>query len=451
MPLSRRHWLRLAAAAAPALFAADPPKRNVIVRSARPEDFEMPLDAFGSWITPVERFFVRSHVYTPAVDAATWKLSVEGEVESALALDRAALDKFPRAELVSVLECAGNGRSFYQPTIVGMPWEHGAVGNARWAGVRLADVLRQARVKPGAGHVAFEGADQPIGTMPDFARSIPMEKAMHPDTLLAFEMNGAPLTASHGFPARIVAPGWAGDCWIKWLTGIRVLREELDSFWMKTAYRYPVQLAAPGVAIDPAQMAPVTALRVKSVIASPAEGQALQAGAAVQIQGAAWSGDSPIVRVEVSSDSGRSWRAARLGPDRARYGWRLWQADWKPSGAGSHVLMARATDAAGTTQPLVADWNPSGYLWNAVHHVRVEVGATPPGAPAVRASIPEFPAKTKAACIGCHGEDIIAGQRLTRGQWEREVDKMIRWGAKVPAEDRGEILDFLSRHFGAMR
>jgi hypothetical protein len=155
--------------------------------------------------------------------------------------------------------------------------------------------------------------------------------------------------------------------------------------------------------------------------------------------------------VDVSTDSGRTWQPAKLGADRARYAWRLWETTWTPPGDGSYVLMAKTTDESGGTQPFLEDWNPSGYLWNVVPAVRVEVGGGPPGSPPppAAAEIPKFPETVKSTCVGCHGEDMIAGQHLTHGQWEREVDKMTRWGAPVTSENRGEIVDFLSRTFGS--
>src|SRR6266536_2977319 len=196
MHQSRRAFFRLLAVA-PGFLArgADP---GLTIRSKNPEDFEMTLDGFNTWLTPNERFFVRTHLYRPTVDVKQWKLRVGGLVSAPLTLDMAELRKFPRAELVSVLECAGNGRSFYQPTVTGMQWRYGAVGNARWTGVRLADVLRKAGVRSGAKEILFNGADVPMGTMPDFVRTVPAAKAMHADTLLAYEMNGQPLPASHG-------------------------------------------------------------------------------------------------------------------------------------------------------------------------------------------------------------------------------------------------------------
>jgi len=422
------------------------PAADMIVRAARPEDFEMPLSGFDSWITPNDRFFVRTHLYKPTVDLAAWRLRVEGEVSTPLTLSMEDLKKLPRVELVSMLECAGNGRSFYQPTLPGLQWQHGAVGNARWGGVRLADVLKKAGYKSSAKEVLFNGADIPIGTMPDFQRALPLEKALHADTLLAFEMNAEALPASHGFPLRVIAPGWAGDSWIKWVTNIEVRDKEFDGFFMKTAYRRPTRTVPPGSPVDASLMTPVTLLGIKSVIASPVEGQTLAEGPTA-VRGVAWSGESPVARVDVSTDNGRTWQAAKLGGDEARYAWRLWEAQWTPQ-IGSYVLMARAFNQAGETQPLVQEWNPSVYLWNVVQQVRVNVGgqpAIPQNPPA--APYEPFPEKVKASCIGCHGEEMISGQKLTRPQWEREVDKMKSWGATVKPEDRSEIIDYLLGQF----
>jgi sulfite oxidase len=445
--LSRRCFFRSLSAMAGALSAAERSKKDMLVRSVRPEDFEMPLEGFNSWITPVEHFFVRSHMSRPTVDLAKWRLSVQGEVSSPLDLTMEDLKRLPAAEIVSVLECAGNGRSFYQPTVTGMQWTRGAVGNGRWRGVRLGDVLKKAGLKPSAKHILFNGADTPLGTMPDFMRTVPFKKALDPDTLLAFEMNGEPLPVSHGFPLRLVVPGWAGDSWSKWVTNIQALDKEYDGFFMKTAYRYPVRPVTPGATVEAADLKPLEAIRPKSVIAGPADGAGVGNGP-VRIHGAAWAGESPVARVDVSTDSGRSWRPATLGRDRARYAWRLWELSWTPPAPGSYVLIARATDASGATQPLAEDWNPSGYLWNVVQQVRVETGVERPAPRPQPAEIPTFPAKVKEACIGCHEADIIAGQRITRAQWDREISKMTGWGATVKPADRNEILDFLSQHFG---
>lgn len=445
---SRRMFFSTLAAAGFAPLAAETAKRGMRVLSTRPEDFEMPMEGFLSEVTPIEQFFVRSHHYTPKVDLASWRLAVEGEVGRTLSLSMDDLRKLPRVELVSVIECAGNGRSLYEPSIIGLQWEHGGVGNGRWAGVRLADVLKQAGLKPTARHILFDGADVPVGTMPKFQRTVPTAKALHPDTLLAYEMNGQALPVSHGFPLRLVVPGWGGDCWTKWVTRIQALDRDFEGFFMATGYRHPGKAVVPGTAVDPKLMKPVESLHIKSVIAAPLEGAVLGTGP-VTISGAAWSGDSPVASVEVSTDRGRTWKPARLSAALSRYSWRTFQLAWTPPEQGHYVLMARARDAAGNTQPFAPEWNPSGYLWNVVHQVPVEVAAaaSAPKAPAAPATgTPN--ARYKAACIGCHEEDVIAQQRLTRAQWDRELTKMKNWGASVPDDARNELLDYLTSRFG---
>ena len=431
-------------------LAADTAKRGGRVLSTRPQDFEMAMDGFLEYITPIERFYVRSHHYTPVMKAESFKLSVKGEVGTPLTLTLDELKKMPRVEMVSVCECAGNGRSLYEPSIIGLQWEHGGVGNARWAGVRLADVLKRAGVKASGKYVLFNGGDTPVGTMPDFQRTIPVAKGLDPNTILAYEMNGVALPVSHGFPLRAVVPGWAGDCWVKWLTEITILDKEFDGFFMKTAYRHPGKPVTPGVAVDPAQMKPVEGLRIKSLIASPADGSLAKTGDPVKVQGVAWSGMSPVASVDVSLDRGRTWMPAKLGAEKSAYGWRLWSFEWTPRESGHYLVMARAKDARGETQPFEPEWNPSGYLWNVVHRVAVDVMDTPSRTATVAPPKAEAPANAlyQDRCIGCHEEDVIAQQRLNRGQWDREVTKMVNWGAKANDAEKKELVDYLLQRFG---
>jgi DMSO/TMAO reductase YedYZ molybdopterin-dependent catalytic subunit len=442
---SRRRLFSLAAGS---LLLNAAPKRGMIIRSTRAEDFEMPIEGFlEGYITPVERFFVRSHHYVPTVDGAAWKLELSGKVNTPLALSMDDLKKMPRVELVSVLECAGNGRGLYEPSMPGLQWTYGSVGNGRWAGVRLADVLKRAGVQPGAVEVLFDGADVPVGKQPEFQRGIPFNKAMDPNTMLAYEMNGAPLTRDHGFPLRLVVPGWAGDCWVKWLTRIEVRDTEFDGFFMKTAYRHPGKPVAPGSAVDPAQMKPVTTLQIKSVIASHADGQDVGL-TAQKLRGAAWSNESPVSLVEVSTDGGRTWRAARLGKEAARFGWRQWEFDWTPPQEAYYTVMVRARNAAGDAQPFTQEWNPSGYGHNVVHAVRLNATSAPkPLAPPAAPPAVEAPAAFRQVCLGCHGEEAMAQQRLNRAQWEREVEKMQRWGARVTPENKDAIVDYLHKRY----
>jgi hypothetical protein len=311
--------------------------------------------------------------------------------------------------------------------------------------VRFRDVLQKAGIKSSATEILCDGADVPLGKMPDFQRTITVAKALHPDTLLAYEMNGQPLPVEHGFPLRVIAPGWAGDSWVKWLQNIEVLDREFDGFWVKSAYRHPTHPVAPGTAVDLSEQVPVTDLNVKSVIATPA-GWAKPG--AVRVQGAAWSNSSPVRGVDVSTDGGRSWKMAKLTSRQTQYGWRLWQYEWKAA-EGDYTLMSRATNMAGQTQPLSQEWNPSGYLWNVAQPVAVKISAQAPPQPPAESSAPEeaYPSGYRAACFGCHDEHMMQQQRLTGPQWDREINKMTGWGAPVKAEDREAILKYLSNRF----
>jgi len=452
MDLPRRHFFLMIAGVLvqPAINRA---QREMLVRSVRPEDLEMPLSGFSDYITPIERFFVRTHVSVPRVDLNDWRLNIGGEVATPLTLTMDDVRRLPAVELVSVLECAGNGRGFYEPSMPGLQWANGAVGNGRWRGVRLADVLTRAGVKESAKEILFNGADVPLGTMPDFQRSIPLAKALDARTLLAYEMNGATLPAKHGFPLRVVVPGWAGDCWLKWLTSISVLDKAHDGFWMARAYRHPGEPVAPGTIVPSEHMEPVTSLRVKSVIAAPLGGTHVVVLTPLTIRGVAWSGDAgPLAAVDVSVDGGRRWKPATLRRDqRTQFGWRQWEYRWTPPREGYYTILARARDAAGNTQPFDQEWNPSGYGWNVIPRVGVNVAAalsdtTPRVQTATNSNT--APAAFKNACVACHDEDVVRQQRLTRAQWDGEINKMIGWGARVRDEDRNVLLDYLFGNYG---
>lgn len=450
MTLSRRSFFALAGGTA--LFAQDRAKEGMKVLSRRPEDLEMPLSGFSDYLTPIEHFFVRTHVYVPTVDLKDWRLTVGGEVATPLTMNMEELKKLPSVELVSVVECAGNGRGFADPPVPGLQWTNGSVGNARWRGVRLADVLKRAGIKAAGSQVLFDGADVPIGKMQDFRRTITVKKALDPNTLLAYEMNGVTMPVKHGFPLRLVAPGWASDSWVKWVTNITVLDKEFDGFWMKNAYRKPDHPIAPGSAMAPDKMVPVTSLQVKSVIGSPLDGTAVRLGEAVALKGVAWSGDKgPVTSVDVSTDGGRSWRPAQLGPEKSQFGWRQWAFSFRPERESYYNVMARATDASGDKQPFAAEWNPSGYGYNVVQRVGLNVTANPE-TPAASATNPPVsassPADFRTTCLTCHEEDVVRQQHLTRAQWDREITKMTNWGAPVTPQNRDSILNYLAERYG---
>jgi DMSO/TMAO reductase YedYZ molybdopterin-dependent catalytic subunit len=392
MPLSRRDLLSLAARAGGLglvgltsprdLLLAQavkpsiaPGKEKLILRSARPPDYEAPVALLDSWITPIEHFYVRSHLPTPAgVEAATWTLSIDGEVNAQSTLTLDDLRRMPAATITTTLECAGNGRAFFDPPVAGIQWTRGAVGTARWTGVRLADVLRRAGIKSTGRFVTMNGADRALGTMPDFVRQVPIDKAMHADTILAYDMNGQPIPVLHGFPLRAIVPGWEGAYSVKWLTSLRVLDKEFDGFWVATGYRYPTKRVAPGSTVDPKDMAPLTGLAVKSLITRPLEGAIVTPGK-VDVAGFAWAGETDIARVDISADAGATWQAARLTGEQAKYTWRRFEFTFEATKPESYVILSRATDVSGRTQPVTPAWNPSGYLWNAPDTVRIEVKA----------------------------------------------------------------------------
>ncbi len=345
-------------------------KEKLIVRSARPEDLETPVELFNSWLTPNDTFYVRHHAYVPE-NIGDWKLTIEGEVAKPLTLTLDDLKKLPKVTSTVTLECAGNGRAFMDPPVAGIQWEKGAVGNAKWGGAKLSDVLKAAGVTTTGKFIYLNGADVGVGKQPDFVRQIPFEKAG--DTILAYEMNGEPLPKFHGAPVRAIVSGWEGAYAVKWLNQITVAEKENDSFWVKTAYRFPIKRVAPGAVVDAKDMAPVMGLVVKSLISAPADGASAKSGSVIKVSGFAWAGEANISKVDISLDNGQTWQAAKLGKDQAKFTWRQFEFEWKPTEAGSYLVMARATDDKGRQQPVVAQWNPSGYLYNVIDHVRVNI------------------------------------------------------------------------------
>jgi DMSO/TMAO reductase YedYZ molybdopterin-dependent catalytic subunit len=339
----------------------------------RPPDYETPVALLDSFITPIEHFYVRSHMPVPPnLDAAAWRLQVSGEVATPLSLSVADLRAMPAATVTMTLECAGNGRAFFDPPVAGIQWQKGAVGTARWTGVRMAEVLKRAGARPAGRFAIMSAADRPLGTMPDFVRQIPIGKAMQPDTLIAYEMNGQPIPLVHGFPLRAIVPGWEGAYAIKWLNELAISPNESDSFWVVTGYRYPTRRVAPGAAVDAKDMAPLIGLAVKSLITQPLEGASLATGT-IAVAGFAWAGEHDITKVDISTDSGASWQPARLVGEQARYSWRRFEFSFAATRPESYLILSRATDSRGRVQPAVAEWNPSGYLWNQPDSVRIEV------------------------------------------------------------------------------
>lgn len=341
--------------------------------AARPENYEAPLTAFTQKITPLESFYIRSHYDRPAVDPKTWALSLDGLVKRPLKLDLKALAKFPQAEIEAVLQCSGNGRALFRPRMPGVQWQKGAMGNAVWGGVRLKDILAKLDIDPKAQNLILTGADRPVlPQAPAFIRSIPLQKALHPDTLVATHMNGVPLPPAQGGPARLVVPGWVGDDWVKWLSQLTLSEHEAKGFFFEKAYRYPDPPGAPGEKVPPENMKVMTQLNVKSVIAQPGPGP--RPAGPLEVIGVAFSHGAEVTRVDISLDGGATWKPAQFPEPATTYGWRIWKFNTTLA-TGKVVILSRATDATGAVQPMAPIWNPSGYLHNAIDRVELEVRA----------------------------------------------------------------------------
>ncbi len=367
--MSRRGFL-FAAAGAAIVGAVPVPRRRLLQLNGYPIDAETPLDLLTTYVTPNDLFFVRHHWNPVLSDPASWTLTLDGEVERPLRLSLAELKRMRQSTATCVLQCAGNGRALQRPIVPGVQWSYGAVGNARWTGVRVRDLLEKAGLKAGARHLHTFGTDKPPEKVPPFFRSLELEKVLE-DGLVATEMNGEPLPPLHGGPARLVVPGWAGDHWMKWLDRLSAQPSPQTGFYMDVAYRFPKAPGQPGVALKPEEMSPVTELVVKSNFTeAPARAKV---GTSMTIRGFAFSGAPDIAKVEISDDGGATWTPAELGKDHDRHAWRLWSLPFRPKAPGRVTLWARATDSRGSVQPRGAVWNQSGYLFNGWHSVEIEV------------------------------------------------------------------------------
>ncbi|NML63755.1 sulfite oxidase [Hymenobacter sp. RP-2-7] len=349
---------------------------GLITREQEPLNLELPFPTLAERLVPTNQFYVRSHFPVPAVEAASWQLSLEGEVGQALTIDYDELRRLPATTLMATLECAGNGRARLAPKAKGLLWEQGAVGNATWTGVPLSALLARAGVQAGAQEVIFEGADQgPVNDEPrapgviPYARSLPLAKARQPEVLVAYLMNGQPLTPEHGFPVRLVVPGYYGMASVKWLHRITVSAAPYAGYWQTLEYAYWRRTHGLPTLV------PVAEMLVKAEIARPALHEFVPAGQPYRMFGAAWAGESEVARVEVSTDGGRTWQPAHLLDEAVPFAWRLWEFSWTPPAApGRHTLQARATDRAGHCQPTTHDPDRRNYMITKIASVEVQVG-----------------------------------------------------------------------------
>ena len=356
-----------------------PQKRPLIRLTSRPPQLETPFSVFNTGvITPNDAFFVRYHLadIPLEIDPAAYRLKVSGKVRKPLDLSLASLrSEFEPAEVVAVNQCSGNSRGFFSPRVPGGQLGNGAMGNARWKGIRLKDLLDKAGVEAGARQVLFDGLDRPVAAgTPDYVKALSVDHALDGEVLVAYQMNGEDLPMLNGYPLRLVVPGHYGTYWVKHLSEISVVDDAYTGFWMGTAYRIPDTV---GACVEPGAAAkttvPISRFNVRSFVTSLTDGGTLLAGREEKLRGIAFDGGAGIREVLVSSDGGQSWAAAALGVDLGRYSFREWQLPVKFTRPGPVELLVKATNRLGESQPMEALWNPAGYMRNVVERTRVEV------------------------------------------------------------------------------
>jgi sulfane dehydrogenase subunit SoxC len=331
----------------------------------------MPLEALRHKITPLGLHYLLTHYDIPAVDPATYRLEIDGLVRASLSLSLDDLRARPAVDLAVTMECAGNGRALLEPHVASQPWLHEAIGTAYWRGTSLRGLLVEAGVSDSAIEVVFTGLDHGHegGREMDYQRSLSLMDAHRPEVLLAYEMNGAPLPVQHGFPLRLVVPGWYGMTSVKWLGRITVTDRPFDGYQQASAYRLRQHDDEPGE--------PVTRIMPRALMVPPgapefATRRRIVGSGPTLLEGRAWSGWGDVARVEVSADGGQTWRNAELDEDVEPWAWRGWTFVWDAE-PGEHELCCRARDEAGNEQPPEPVWNVGGYCNNAVQRVPVTV------------------------------------------------------------------------------
>ena len=358
-------------------------KDGLTVLNDRPINVETPAHLLDDDVTPTARHFVRNNGLLPdtalRMSAPDWTLTIDGEVETPLSLSIDNLrDRFEIVSLKLQVECGGNGRFGFNPPAIGNQWTLGAIGNAEWTGVRLRDVLTAAGLKDSAVYTAHYSTDHHLSRNPDkqaISRGVPIAKAMDPHTLIAFEMNGEPLPALHGFPLRLIVPGWPGSASQKWLERIEIRDQVHDGTKMTgKSYRVPAYPVEPGTRVPKEDFRIIESMPVKSLITFPETKSVINnSSRETEVRGHAWAGDRAVSSVDVSMDFGATWIPADLSAPPNPFSWQRWQIDLTFPQDGYYEIWARATDSEGIAQPFAIDWNPKGYLNNSLHRIALTV------------------------------------------------------------------------------
>ena len=353
-------------------------KGEMILLTDRAPNLETPLHYFLLDFTPNDVFFVRWHLANlpEKVDLDTFHLYVKGAVNKTLSLSMNDLKtKFKPFTINALCACAGNARSFFNPRVAGAQWKNGGMGNAKWTGVKLKDILALAGVDANAVDVSFNGLDAPpLSTVPDFEKSLSLAHCMDGEVMIAYEMNEQPLPLLNGFPLKLVVPGWYATYWVGMLSTITVHDKKYAGYWMDKAYKSPKGVANGNEKHDSLakDVAPINKLDVRSIFVTPEPDSILQSGKTYHIVGVAMDGGDGITKVEISFDDGKTWTATKLDVDFGKYSWRHWMIDWKAPTAGKYILKVKATNSKGETQP-EHQWNRSGYLRNEIEKLELIV------------------------------------------------------------------------------
>ncbi len=362
----------------PGTLVTAPEKKEMLLLTDRPPNLETPLKYFLNDFTPNDVFFVRWHLSNlpSQINPDTFHLRINGTVKKELVLTLTDLKtKFKSYTLNALCVCAGNARSTFNPRVPGAQWTNGGMGNARWTGVKLKDILAMAGTKSNSKFVSFNGLDSPpLPSVPDFVKSLELKHAIDGNVMIAYEMNGQPLPVLNGYPLKLIVPGWYATYWVGMLNEVRVLPDTFKGYWMEKAYLIPKDVANGNEQPDSLakQLVPINKIDVRSIFVSPEPECVLISGTANELQGLAFDDGTGITKVEISNDNGRTWIATQLDASLGNYAWRRWRYQFKPTKAGLYKFFVKATNANGETQPL-HQWNRSGYMKNEIESFVIKV------------------------------------------------------------------------------